>query len=88
MAGAFFCVMACTPKATAQAAIGTILLSMGLKCGHIVLTVAVVLIMLTAPFGAIRWISHIRSCCVSACMKKSDFRGTNEKADRKYHTIN
>lgn len=48
-----FCMMAYTPKATVQAAIGTIPLAMGLKCGSIVLTVAVVSILLTAPFGAI-----------------------------------
>lgn len=48
-----FCMMAYTPKATVQAAIGTIPLSMGLACGSIVLTVAVVSILLTAPFGAI-----------------------------------
>ena len=48
-----FCAMAYTPKATVQAAIGTIPLAMGLECGDIVLTVAVVAILLTAPFGAI-----------------------------------
>ena len=48
-----FCMLAYTPKATVQAAIGTIPLAMGLPCGAIVLTVAVVSILLTAPFGAI-----------------------------------
>ncbi len=48
-----FCAIAYTPKATVQAAIGTIPLAMGLACGEIVLTVAVVSILLTAPFGAI-----------------------------------
>ena len=48
-----FCMMAYTPKATVQAAIGTIPLAMGLECGNLVLTVAVVSILLTAPFGAI-----------------------------------
>lgn len=48
-----FCALAYTPKATVQAAIGTIPLSMGLPCGEIVLTVAVVAILLTAPFGAL-----------------------------------
>ena len=48
-----FCMMAYTPKATVQAAIGTIPLAMGLPCGNLVLTVAVVSILLTAPFGAI-----------------------------------
>lgn len=48
-----FCAVAYTPKATVQAAIGTIPLAMGLSCGEMVLTVAVVSILLTAPFGAI-----------------------------------
>ena len=48
-----FCAIAYTPKATVQAATGTIPLAMGLSCGEIVLTVAVVSILLTAPFGAI-----------------------------------
>ena len=48
-----FCALAYTPKATVQAAIGTIPLSMGLHCGETVLTVAVVAIFFTAPFGAL-----------------------------------
>ncbi|MDY4531843.1 MAG: cation:proton antiporter [Enterocloster aldenensis] len=48
-----FCMIAYTPKATVQAAIGAIPLSMGLDCGNIVLTVAVLSILITAPFGAI-----------------------------------
>ena len=48
-----FCMLSYTPKATVQAAIGTIPLTMGLACGELVLTVAVVSILLTAPFGAI-----------------------------------
>lgn len=48
-----FCAMAYTPKATVQAAIGTIPMAMGLECGSIVLTMAVVSILLTAPFGAV-----------------------------------
>lgn len=49
----FFCMLSYTPKATVQAAIGTIPLAMGLDCGSIVLTVAVISILITAPFGAI-----------------------------------
>ena len=45
--------LAYTPKATVQAAIGAIPLSMGLACGNLVLTVAVLSILITAPFGAI-----------------------------------
>lgn len=48
-----FCMVAYTPKATVQAAIGAIPLTMGLPCGQIVLTVAVLSILITAPFGAI-----------------------------------
>lgn len=48
-----FCMLAYTPKATVQAAIGGIPLSMGLPCGEIVLTVAVISILITAPLGAI-----------------------------------
>lgn len=47
-----FAMMAYTPKATVQAAIGGIPLSLGLACGDIVLTVAVLAIVLTAPVGA------------------------------------
>lgn len=48
-----FCMLAYLPKATVQAAIGAIPLSMGLACGQIVLTVAVLSILITAPVGAI-----------------------------------
>ncbi|KAB1440703.1 cation:proton antiporter [Candidatus Galacturonibacter soehngenii] len=48
-----FCMVAYTPKATVQAAIGGIPLALGLACGQQVLTVAVVSILITAPFGAI-----------------------------------
>lgn len=48
----FFAMMAYTPKATVQAAIGGIPLAMGLACGETVLTVAVLAIVLTAPLGA------------------------------------
>lgn len=47
-----FCMLAYTPKATVQAAIGGIPLAMGLACGNIVLTVAVIAIVITAPLGA------------------------------------
>lgn len=47
-----FCMLAYTPKATVQAAIGGVPLAMGLNCGNIVLTVAVVAILITAPLGA------------------------------------
>ncbi len=47
-----FCVLAYLPKATVQAAIGSVPLAMGLECGDIVLTIAVLGIMITAPLGA------------------------------------
>ena len=47
-----FCCLAYLPKATVQAAIGGVPLAMGLSCGNIVLTVAVLSIIITAPLGA------------------------------------
>lgn len=47
-----FCMLAYMPKATVQAAIGGLPLAMGLSCGNIVLSVAVVAILITAPLGA------------------------------------
>lgn len=47
-----FAMMAYTPKATVQAAIGGIPLSLGFACGDTVLTIAVLAIVLTAPLGA------------------------------------
>lgn len=47
-----FCMVAYIPKATVQAAIGGIPLAMGLSCGNLVLTVAVLSILITAPLGA------------------------------------
>ena len=47
-----FCMVAYCSKATVQAAIGPIPLSMGLACGNLVLTVAVLSILITAPLGA------------------------------------
>lgn len=48
-----FCMVSYTPKATVQAAIGAIPLTLGFACGNIVLSVAVLAILITAPFGAI-----------------------------------
>ncbi|MDA3730251.1 cation:proton antiporter [Niameybacter massiliensis] len=55
-----FCIVAYMPKATVQAAIGSIPLTMGLSCGPIVLTISVIAIVLTAPLGAfgIDYLSH------------------------------
>ena len=48
-----FTVIAYLPKATVQAAIGSVPMAMGLACGQIVLSVAVLAILITAPLGAI-----------------------------------
>lgn len=48
-----YCVIAYLPKATVQAAIGSVPLSLGLPCGQLVLSVAVLSILMTAPLGAI-----------------------------------
>ncbi len=60
-----FCVIAYIPKATVQAAIGAVPLEMGVPGGEIILAVAVLSILLTAPLGAIgialtgdRWLSR------------------------------
>lgn len=49
----FYCMIAYLPKATVQAAIGSVPLAMGLSCGNIVLSVAVLSILITAPLGAV-----------------------------------
>lgn len=47
-----FCMLAYIPKATVQAAIGGVPLAMGLDCGNVVLTIAVMAILIAAPLGA------------------------------------
>ena len=47
-----YCVLAYLPKATVQAAIGGVPLALGLPCGELVLSAAVLAILLTAPLGA------------------------------------
>ena len=46
-----FCVIAYCPKATVQAAIGSVPLAMGLPCGQLILSVALLAILITAPLG-------------------------------------
>lgn len=48
-----FCMISYLPKATVQAAIGSVPLALGLNCGKIILSVAVLGILITAPLGAI-----------------------------------
>lgn len=47
-----FCAISYLPKATVQASIGTIPLTLGLSCGNLVFTMAIVAILITAPLGA------------------------------------
>ena len=48
-----FCVISYLPKATVQAAIGSVPLTLGLPCGSLVLSIAVLAILVTAPLGAL-----------------------------------
>ncbi|MGM0548839.1 MAG: cation:proton antiporter, partial [Bacillota bacterium] len=48
-----FCVLAYTPKATVQAAIGAVPLAAGVAEGELILALAVLSIIITAPLGAI-----------------------------------
>lgn len=61
-----FCMIAYLPKATVQAAIGAVPLSMGLPCGSLVLTVAVCAILITAPLGAFGIDASYRTCLTQA----------------------
>ncbi len=56
-----FCLFAYAPKATVQAAIGAMPLTMGLACGELVLTIAVLSILITAPLGAVAMDRSYRS---------------------------
>ncbi|MDD3369865.1 MAG: cation:proton antiporter [Lachnospiraceae bacterium] len=57
-----FCVIAYLPKATVQAAIGSVPLASGLPCGKIILSVAVMAIVITAPLGAFGMDNTYRKC--------------------------
>lgn len=48
-----FCAIACLPKATVQAAIGSVTLARGLACGEMVLSVSVLAILITVPSGSL-----------------------------------
>ncbi|MCI6660432.1 MAG: cation:proton antiporter [Peptoniphilaceae bacterium] len=67
-----FCVIAYLPKATVQAAIGSVPLAMGLSCGQIVLSVAVLAILITAPLGAIGMDLTYKKLLVVNCNNKLD----------------
>lgn len=62
-----FCVISYMPKATVQAAIGSVPLSAGVESGELILAIAVLSIIITAPLGSIgiklsgeRWLTHQR----------------------------
>ena len=63
-----FCIMSYMPKATVQAAIGSVPLAAGLGCGQTILSVAVLAIIITAPLGALL-IDHN----YTKLLKKEDF---------------
>lgn len=63
-----FCAFSYIPKATVQAAIGGLPLAMGLDCGNLVLTVAVVGILITAPAGA-----FLIDVTYKKCLQQSPF---------------
>ena len=67
-----FCVIAYLPKATVQAAIGSVPLAMLLSCGQIVLSVAVLAILITAPLGAIGMDLTYKKLLVQEELKKSE----------------
>ena len=57
-----FCVIAYLPKATVQAAIGSVPMAMGLSSGKMILSVAVLGILITAPLGALGMDLTYRKC--------------------------
>ncbi|MCH5209402.1 MAG: cation:proton antiporter [Oscillospiraceae bacterium] len=66
-----FCMIAYMPKATVQAAIGGVPLAMGLECGNVVLTIAVMAILITAPLGAfLIELTHKKLLAVSTISEK------------------
>ena len=67
-----FCAVAYIPKATVQAAIGGVPLAMGIPGGEIMLAIAVLAIIITAPIGAIA-IKKLAPCLLNQC-KLSDGR--------------
>ncbi len=74
-----FCMIAYTPKATVQAAIGGVPLAMGLPCGELVLMVSVAAILLTAPLGAFGIDLTYRRCLEKEVWQKTDGENVNRK---------
>lgn len=72
-----FCMIAYCPKATVQAAIGAIPLTMGLACGQTILTAAVLSILITAPLGA-----FLTDITYKKLLKRSDGEAIEPPADK------
>lgn len=72
-----FCVIAYLPKATVQAAIGGVPLSLGLPCGNMVLSVAVLSILLTAPLGAFGMEISYKRLLTKECAQNAADMGDN-----------
>ena len=78
-----FCVISYIPKATVQAAIGSIPLAMGLGCGKIVLSVAVLSIIITAPLGA-----TLMDVTYKKLLKKDDIKDSINDNIQQLNNIN
>ncbi len=78
-----FCMIAYTPKATVQAAIGSLPLAMGMACGQTVLTAAVLAILITAPLGA-----FLTDLTYKKLLKKSETDGLREEGTGPLFTEN
>ena len=76
-----FCVIAYLPKATVQAAIGSVPFAMGLPCGQIVLSVAVLAILITAPLGAIGMDLTYKKLLTREEVNKSEAVKTEQRND-------
>ena len=76
-----FCVIAYLPKATVQAAIGSVPLAMGLPCGQLVLSVAVSAILITAPLGAIGMDLTYKKLLTREEVNKSEAVKTEQRND-------
>lgn len=73
-----FTVFAYVPKATVQASIGGIALSMGLSCGSIILTVSVIAILISAPLGAILIDNFSKKLLIISNDINDDLKSLNE----------
>lgn len=77
-----FCIIAYLPKATVQAAIGSVPLSLGMPCGKVVLSVAVLGILITAPLGALGIDATYKKLLTTAFPNYSGTINTKKKKDK------